>query len=78
MAAQYSPPVGYQYKFKRGNRVTIISGKYAGHHGVVDSAVFQQTVDYPDEVAPGYHVILDTGPWITVRWDQVQAGKIGK
>ena len=39
--------------------------------GVVDSAVFQHTVDRPDKHAPGYHVLLDTGPVITVRWDQV-------
>jgi len=39
----------------------------------VDSAVFQRTVDYPEEYSAGYHVILDSGPVITVQWDQVDA-----
>ena len=38
----------------------------------MDRAVFQRTVDAPDEYAPSYHIILDTGPVVTVRWDQVQ------
>jgi hypothetical protein len=33
----------------------------------VDSAVFQRTVDQPDEYAPGYHVVLDNGEVVTVR-----------
>ena len=66
------------YRFKRGDPVTIVSGRYKGHTAVVDSAVFQRTVDYPEEHSPGYHVILHTGPWITVRWDQVQAANFGK
>ena len=52
--------MGHYYRFKRGDRVTIISGHHKGAIGVVDSAVFQRTVDYPDEFAPGYHVVLDT------------------
>ena len=28
---------------------------------MVDSAVFQRAVDYPDEYAAGYHVVLDIG-----------------
>ena len=50
----------------------IISGRYAGPKGVVDSAAFQRTVDEPDEFAPGYHVLLDDGTVATVRWDQVK------
>ena len=52
----YCPPMGHFYGFKRGDAVTIISGRYQGYQGVVDSAVFQHTVDWPDEYAPGYHV----------------------
>ena len=63
--------MGHYYRFKRGDRVAIISGRYAGRRGVVDSAVFQTTVDWPEEFAPGYHVVLDTGRVVTVRWDQV-------
>jgi len=31
---------------------------------------------YPDEHSRGYHVILDTGAWVTIRWDQVTLQKI--
>ena len=51
--------MGHYYRFKRGDRVTIISGRCKGAKGVFDSAVFQRTVDFSDEFAPGYHVILD-------------------
>ena len=64
--------MGHYYRFKRGDRVTITWGRHAGTSGVVDSAVFQRTVDWPDEYAPGYHVVLDAGPVVTVRWDQVE------
>ena len=43
-----------------------------GVKGVVDSAVFQRTFDYPDDFAPGY-VTLDAGGVVTVRWDQVSS-----
>jgi len=39
--------------------------------GIVDSAVFQRTVDYPNEYAAGYHVVLEDVRVVTVRWDQV-------
>ena len=57
---------------KRGDRVTITTGKYAGWTGSIESNVFQRTVDYPDELANGYHVMLDTEELVTVRCDQVQ------
>jgi ribosomal protein L24 len=66
--------MGHYYRFKRGDTVIIVSGRYKGHWGVVDSAVFQRTVDYPEEVAPGNHVVLDDGMVVTVRWDQVKPG----
>ena len=52
-----------------GDRVTIITGKYAGHQGRVESNVFQRTVDYPDEFANGHHVMLDTEELVT-RWQE--------
>ena len=61
--------------FTRGDRVTIISGRYAGQHGLVDSNVFQKTADYPKEYARGCHVVLDDGQVVTVRWDQVKCRK---
>ena len=66
--------MGHYHRFKRGDLVVIVSGRYEGHQGVVDSAVFQRTVDYPDEFAPGYHVVLEDGTVVTVRWDQVKPG----
>ena len=36
---------------------------------MVDSRVFQKPVDFPDEYAPGYHMVLDDGRVTTVRWD---------
>ena len=62
--------MGHYYRFMRGDAVTIVSGRYKGAKGVIDSAVFQRTVDHPDDYAPGYHVILETGKVVTVRWDQ--------
>ena len=60
---------GRYYRFKRGDRVTII--RYEGVAGVVDSAVFQRTFDYPDEYAPGSQFVLDTGEVVAIRWDQL-------
>ena len=42
--------------------------------GIVESLVFQRTVDYPDDYAAGYHVALEDGQTVTVRWDQVALG----
>jgi hypothetical protein len=63
--------VSHNYRFKRGDSVRIRWGRYAGAVGVVDSAVFQKTVDYPEEYAAGYHVVLDDDKVVTLRWDQV-------
>lgn len=52
--------------------MVIVFGKRAGVLGVVDSAVFQRTLDYPDDYSPGYHVILLDDAVVTVRWDQVK------
>ena len=50
--------------------VAIVSGRYKGHTGVVDSAV-KRTADYPDDQSPGYHVVLENERVVTVRWNQV-------
>ena len=67
----------HYYRFKRGDQVTIFSGRYAGFRGAVDSAVFQRTIDYPDAFSPGYHGIIDDDVVVTLRWDQVRAMNIG-
>ena len=64
--------MGHFYRFIRGDWVVIVSGKQAGVLAVVDSAVFQRTLDYPDDYSPGYHVILVDDAVVTVRWDQVK------
>lgn len=56
----------------RGARVKIITGKYAGQNGTVESNVFQRTVDYPDELANGFHAMLDTEELVTVQCDQIE------
>ena len=61
----------HRYRFKRGDRITIVYGKFAEATGIVDSRVFQKTVDYPNEYAAGYHVVLEDERVVTVRWDQV-------
>ena len=57
---------------RRGDRVKITTGKYAGHVGTIESNVHQRTVDWPDELNNGFHVMLDTGVLVTVRWAQVE------
>ena len=57
---------------RRGDRVKITTGKYAGLTGTVESKVYQRTVDYPDEFAHGFQGMLDSGKVVTVRWDQVE------
>ena len=56
---------------RRGDRVKITSGKYAGQTGTVESNVHQRTVDYPDELFNGFHIMLDSEGLVTVRWEQV-------
>lgn len=58
-------------RFKRGDPVGIKWGQYQSLTGVVDSAVFQKTVDFPDDYSAGYHVVLEDEKVVTVRWDQV-------
>jgi len=71
VAVRYRTCMGHYYKFRRGDPVVILSGRYEGHRGVVDSAVIQRTVDFPDVFAPGYHVVLEDETVVTVWWDQV-------
>ena len=57
---------------RRGDRVRITTGKYAGHKGTIESNVYQRTVDYPDEFANGHHVMLDTEELVTVCSQQIE------
>ena len=51
--------------------VNITSGRHAGWTRTVEDTGFQNTVDYPDQYADGFHIALDDGTWVTVRRDQV-------
>ena len=73
VTGSYNAHVSHNYRFKRGDPVRIGWGRYAGATGVVDSAVFQKTVDYPDDYSAGYHVVLEDERVVTVRWDQVRS-----
>jgi hypothetical protein len=57
---------------RHGDRVRITSGRYEGHRGTVEENVYQKTVDYPEEWANGYHVMLDTEKLVTVQLDQMK------
>ncbi len=55
----------------REDTVRVISGTFEGLWGTVDSVVCQKSYDYPEEVSPGYHMALEDGKRVTLRWDQV-------
>ena len=61
---------------RRRDRVKITSGKYAGRTGIVAINLYQRTVDYPDELNSGFHIMLDTEELVTVRWEQVEAATV--
>jgi len=66
-------PVSFHYRFSRGDRVQIISGKHKGETGIVDANVFQRSVDFPNAHLPCHHVLLDNRLVITINVDQVEA-----
>ena len=45
----------------------ITTVRHAGHTGTVTSNVHQGTMDWAEEFANGYHVMLDTKVLVTVR-----------
>jgi ribosomal protein L24 len=59
------------YRFSRGDKVRIISGKHKGASGTVDAKVFQRSADLLDEHTPSYHVVLDSELVVTVNMKQV-------
>jgi ribosomal protein L24 len=71
-------PMGFHYRFSRGDRVQIISGKFKGHTGTVDANVFQRSVDFPKDHLPCHHVLLDNHMVITINVNQVEPIEYGK
>ena len=65
--------MGFHYRFSRGDRVQIISGKHKGATGTVDANVFQRSVDFPNDHTPCHHVLLDNDLVITINVNQVEA-----
>ena len=59
------------YFLKRGTKIIIVFGRYAGWTGTVDANVLQKSIDFPAEYTAGFRVQLDDGNWVTVRADQV-------
>ena len=66
-------PMGFHYRFSRGDRVKIVSGKFKGHTGTVDANVFQRSVDFPKDHLPCHYVLLDNDLVITINVSQVEA-----
>ena len=52
--------------------MTILWSRQAVATGVLNSAVLPRTVDAADDYGLGYHVIFDTKPVVTVRWEGEQ------
>jgi len=71
-------PIGFHYRFSRGDRVEIISGKFKGHTGTVDANVFQRSADSPKDHLPCHHVLLDNHMVITINVNQVEPIEYGK
>ncbi|GIT44461.1 MAG: hypothetical protein Ct9H300mP11_23970 [Chloroflexota bacterium] len=65
--------MSFHYRFSRGDKVQIISGKFKGHTGTVDANVFQRSVDFPKDHLPCHHVLLDNHLVITINVNQVEA-----
>jgi len=65
--------MGFHYRFSRGDRVQIISGKHKGATGTVDANVFQRSVDFPTDHLPCHHVLMDNHLVITINVNQVEA-----
>ena len=73
-SAKYCSLIGFNAKLPNYQKVRTTRKKdnsTTSVTGTVESNVFQRTVDYPGELSEGFHVMLDSGELVTVRWDQV-------
>ena len=62
-----------RFRYRRGDRVRVISEPYIGHTGVVDSLVGQLQERAQLVTMPGYNIQLDNGAWVTLSWNVVEA-----
>lgn len=56
---------------RRGTKIIIVFGRYAGWTGTVDSNVLQKSNDFPAGYTAAFRVQLDDGDLVTVRTNQV-------
>ena len=59
--------------FGRDTAITILEGPFTGKRGWVDSVVYSNP-DGADERTFCYQATLQSGKWVTVRWDHVAPG----
>jgi len=64
--------IDLRYKFASGDKVRVVSGPHAGNSAEISSRVFIQDQSHPDANNPGYHITLEYGRWVTVKWDSVE------
>ena len=69
MNAHYSLHVSQSYEFRRGDPVAIFSGCHKGVMGMIESAVFQRSVEHPNDLVAGYHAVLDYGRAVGSGWN---------
>ncbi|MDP6495441.1 MAG: hypothetical protein QGI09_08520 [Dehalococcoidia bacterium] len=62
-----------RWVFGPGDRIAITKGEYARQTGTVDTLVGMVKLDGRWKPMPGYNAKLDTGQWITVQWNYVEA-----
>ena len=56
---------------RRGTRIVIVFGRYAGLSGIVDANVLAKSLASSAGYTTAFRVQLDDGNWVTVRTDQV-------
>ena len=62
-----------RFRFGRGERVRITKGRLKGSTGTIDGRLAWLSHGRSTIHVPGYHLFLDAGQWVTVRWDVVES-----
>ena len=56
---------------RRGTRIIIVFGRYAGLIGTVEANVLEKSIDSSAGYTAAFRVLLDDGNLVTFRRDQV-------
>ena len=56
---------------RRGTRIIIVFGRYAGSIGTVEANVLEKSIDSSAGYTAAFRVLLDDGNLVTFRTDQV-------